>query len=162
MQTQNGKIPKGWYKMDDKWPTDEIFCASHKLIPFENQFIYSNIYGNIYDHINYSLVIGAIAISDHQSDHAILQFSDENDITDFFINEIVIPAENGRLTESWLIHKAFEKKESDPFFFSLPLVVPAKSAKLLCENLHFIWSKENYLLDTSRENEIIELSSSEG
>jgi hypothetical protein len=140
---------------DNKWTTEEIFCRQ-RIIPQKMKYIYTNIFRNMED-LKSAIVVGTIAISDKLSDHCILQFFEDDDVTDFFINEIVLPTESGKLTEEWLTEKSFKRSASDLFFFSLPMATPAMSAKTLCENLYNLWENEGYIFDASRETEILDI-----
>jgi hypothetical protein len=139
----------------EKWTTEEVFCRQ-RIIPRSMKFIYTNVYRNIED-LRAAIVVGTIAVSDKLSDHCILQFFEEDDVTDFFINEIVLPTEHGALTEDWLVERAFNRTDKDNFFFSLPMATPAVSAKTLCENLYNLWDNEGYLFDASRETEVLDI-----
>ena len=140
---------------DEKWTTEEFFCRQ-KIIPRDARYIYSNIYKNMDDFRN-AIVVGAIAIADELDDHCILQFFENDDVTDFFIAEIVLPTESGSLTEGWLVEKSMWKQREDLFFFSLPAVTSARTAKNLCEDLYKLWDKEGYLFDARRETEILDI-----
>jgi hypothetical protein len=139
----------------EKWTTDEAFCRQ-SLVPRNVRYLYSNIYKKT-ENLRNAIVVGSIVVSDNLDDHCILQFFDDDEITDFFINEIVLPTENGQLTEGWLVGKAFWKKDDDEFLFSLPMVSPGRSAKSLSESLYKLWDVESYLFDASREQEVLEI-----
>jgi hypothetical protein len=139
----------------EKWTTEEIFCRQ-SVIPVNMKYIYTNIYKCIDDEKS-AIVVGSIVVSDQNSDHCILQFFEDDDVTDFFINEIVLPTESGSLTEGWLVGKSFWRDKSDLFFFSLPMASPGRSAKTLCENLYKLWDNQGYLFDASRETELLEI-----
>jgi hypothetical protein len=140
---------------EEKWTTEETFCRQ-RIIPRNMKYIYTNVYKNVED-FKSALVVGSIAIADELEDHCILQFFEEDDVTDFFISEIVLPTESGKLNENWVIEKAVWRKENDPFFFSLPMATSALSAKNLCENLYNLWDNEGYLFDATRETEILDI-----
>jgi hypothetical protein len=140
---------------EEKWTTKEIFCRQN-IIPANRKYICSNIYKDVDDSQN-AIVVGSVAVSDYLEDHCILQFFEDDNVTDFFISEIVLPTEKGNLTESWLIERSIWKKKEDLFFFSLPMATSAYNAKTLCEVLYTIWDEEDYLFDATREIEILDI-----
>ena len=139
----------------NKWTTKEAFCKQ-SFIPPEFRYIATNVCKYM-EETNAALVVGCIALSDRLQEHWISNFFQDEHVDEFFVQEIVIPTQQGRLNEKWLVNKAFHRHFQDKFFLTLPLAYPARSAKLLCADLYRVWDEESYLFDASREKELLEI-----
>lgn len=86
---------------------------------------------------NSFLVAGAIAVSDNREDHAILDFfQDVKEVTDFIMHEIVVPTEQGKLTEEFLAELACQRKNNDLVFVNIPFVLSGINANVVVEAMH--------------------------
>jgi hypothetical protein len=138
----------------EKWQTSEAFCYQDP-VPHNMRYVHCNIYKRLAD-LDSVIVVGIIAVSDNLMDYWIAQLFDDKDISDFFMNEIAVEV-GDNMSEAWLVQKYFNQKPEDKFFFSMPVVDPAPSARFICDGLTTLWAAEQYTFDASREQEILDI-----
>ena len=140
----------------DEWSTNEIFCYQD-VVAYNMRYVHSNIYKKVKGVGSESVVVvGVIAVSDNLIDYWVAPFFDDKDISDFFMNEVILSA-GDNMSEAWLAAKYFNQKREDEFFFSMPVVSAAPSAKFICDGLARLWANEGYTFDASREEEILDI-----
>ena len=145
--------------MKDLWNTKERYCVP-AIRDLSNKasvsLVLMSLSGRLGINTQY-LVAGAVAVSDFNSDHYIDQFFDnDDDLIDFFVNEIVLPTERGNLTEEWLATKAFQRDEDDLFFLDIPFVTEG-TCKDICERIANFSEKSEYLISASKVDQILQL-----
>src|ERR1035437_2882661 len=100
----------------ERWQTSESYCYQD-IIPHNKRYVHSNIYKRLEKFKVATIVVGVIAVSDDLMDYWMVQFFDDKEISDFFMNEIVISI-GDNMSEAWLVGKYFSQKTDDKFFFS--------------------------------------------
>ena len=139
---------------EDREVSEEFFCTLPPISQ-RRKYLYTKIYRNVDE--DDAEVVGVLCLSDFWSDHFIIQFTKDDDVSEFFINEIVLPTEDHGITEGWVVNKAFNKTYDDDFHLTLPLATGAASAKSLCENLYVMLKNHDYLFPIRQEQEVLDL-----
>ena len=131
----------------------EYYCY-FPAVDLTKKYAYSLIYARYPNQKDNLIVIGVIAISDRNKDQFVLQFFKDNDIKNFFKEEIIDKFD--LFSESWLAEMSFKEFEK-PFIFGTPFVVPSNSAEKICRSVHEKYEQNGYIIKNDIKDKGFEL-----
>lgn len=131
----------------------EYYCY-FPTVDLTKKYAYSLVYARYPNQKDNLIVIGVIAISDRNKDQFVLQFFKDNDIKNFFKEEIIDKFD--LFSESWLAEMSFKEFEK-PFFFGTPFVVPSNSAEKICRSVHEKYEQNGYIIKNDIKDKGFEL-----
>jgi hypothetical protein len=128
--------------------SEEFFCY-FPPVDIDKRYTYSTIYAQYPTQEDHLVAVGVIAISDHHDDHYILQFFQDEDIKDFFQENIVDNFNS--VTEEWLAEMSCKEFKSSHLFFGTPFVLASDSAEKICRKIHDKYEQNGYVIKDDHE-----------